>query len=176
MFILVSGGSASGKSEFAEKMCMDFNDETMYYIAAMEPFGKAAEEKIKRHRKLREGKGFETIEKFTDLKSIVFGKKGTVLLECMSNLLANEIFSPVGSGKNAYEEIIKGMDFVLQNCKNLVVVTNDVFSDGVLYPKETMEYIKILGDINYILAKKADDVIDVVSSVPVYYKKGKKKC
>ena len=81
--------------------------------------------------------------------------------------------TPARSGKNAYEEIIKGVDFVLQNSKNLVVVTNDVFSDGVLYPKETMEYIKILGDINYILAKKADDVIDVVSSVPVYYKKGK---
>ena len=39
----------------------------------------------------------------------------------------------------AYEEIIKGVDFVLQNSKNLVLVTNDVFSDGVLYPKETME-------------------------------------
>ena len=34
----------------------------------MMPFGKETEEKIARHRRLRAGKGFETIECYTDLK------------------------------------------------------------------------------------------------------------
>ena len=176
MMTVVTGGSGSGKSAFAEDKIVSFGPGKRIYIATMHPYDEESHKRVARHRKMRAGKGFETVECYIGLKNLDLPENAVVLLECMSNLLANEIFSPAGSGKNAYEEIIKGVDFVLQNCKNLVVVTNDVFSDGVLYHEETMEYIKVLGEINYTLAKKADEVIDVVSSVPVYYKKGKKKC
>ena len=72
MFHLITGGSGSGKSEYAEQKLMEYashskRNKKRYYIATMIPFGKETEEKIARHRKLRAGKGFETIECYTDL-------------------------------------------------------------------------------------------------------------
>ena len=79
----------------------------------MIPFGKETEEKIARHRKLRAGKGFETIECYTDLKKaaeiLQTKETGSVLLECMSNLVANEMYDPSGAGENAEESILAGI-------------------------------------------------------------------
>ena len=73
MFHLITGGSGSGKSEYAEQKLMEYashskGNKKRYYIATMMPFGKETEEKIARPRRLRAGKGFETIECYTDLK------------------------------------------------------------------------------------------------------------
>ena len=98
MFHLITGGSGSGKSEYAEQKLMEYashskRNKKRYYIATMIPFGKETEEKIARHRKLRAGKGFETIECYTDLKKaaeiLQTKETGSVLLECMSNLVGN---------------------------------------------------------------------------------------
>ena len=95
MFHLITGGSGSGKSEYAEQKLMEYashskRNKKRYYIATMIPFGKETEEKIARHRKLRAGKGFETIECYTDLKKaaeiLQTKEAGSVLLECMSIL------------------------------------------------------------------------------------------
>ena len=101
MFHLITGGSGSGKSEYAEQKLMEYashskRNKKRYYIATMMPFGKETEEKIARHRRLRAGKGFETIECYTDLKKaaeiLQTKETGSVLLECMSNLVANEMW------------------------------------------------------------------------------------
>ena len=55
MKILVTGGSASGKSAVAEELCVKLGKQTAY-IATMQPFGKDAAYRIDRHRKLRAGK------------------------------------------------------------------------------------------------------------------------
>ena len=48
----------------------------LYYIATMVPYGKETEQKILRHRQMRNGKGFETLECFTDLKKMVQTEPG----------------------------------------------------------------------------------------------------
>ena len=48
--------------------------------------------RILRHRQMRAGKGFETVERYTDLKGLKLDPDSVVLLECMSNLTANEMF------------------------------------------------------------------------------------
>lgn len=59
----------------------------------MRPFGAEGMWRVERHRKLRAGKGFETIECYVNLKEQTLPEKGVVLLECMSNLTANEMLS-----------------------------------------------------------------------------------
>ena len=68
MTTLVTGGSKCGKSHFAEKI-LDCRNEKKIYIATMQPFGKDAFEAIERHRVMREGKNFITIEKYTDISN-----------------------------------------------------------------------------------------------------------
>lgn len=172
MFLVVTGGSGSGKSEYAEKWLVNRGAENRkrYYIATMMPFGEEEKEKVKRHQSQRKDRNFLTIEQYTELSAIEISQGADVLLDCMSNLVANEMYSEKGSHELVEESVEKGIDFLLKKVENLVVVTNEVFSDGITYDTETEKYMRHLGRINQMLAQKADMVIEVVYSIPVYLK------
>ena len=92
MMILITGGSASGKSAFAEDKLLSFGDKKRYYLATMAVWDEECRERIRRHRIKRSGKGFSTIEKPVDLKDVSLPGGSAALLECVSNLTANELF------------------------------------------------------------------------------------
>ena len=94
----------------------------------------------------------------------------TVLLECMSNLTANEMYQEKGSGDHCVEEILAGIRHVKEQCRNLIIVTNEIFSDGMDYDEETRRYQKYLGEINVRMASMADLVAEVVYSIPLIHK------
>lgn len=181
MFVLVLGGAASGKSEYGEGLCMELSGgESMLYVATMEPFGEEAHARIERHHKLRESKGFETIEQYRNLGEMKCDDYDTILLECMSTLLANEMFADEVDGDEScdgYEEtdmcevrIFNGIDLLRSKSCNLVLISNLIFSDGITYDKATMKYIEVLGRLNQKLAQLADVVVEVVCGIPVYKK------
>lgn len=170
--ILVTGGSASGKSAVAEELCVKLGKQTAY-IATMQPFGQDAAYRIDRHRKLREGKGFLTVEQYTDISKVadkLDSQADTLLVECLSNLCANEIFSPEGAGQETENRIAQGIAALGERYENVIVVTNEIFSDGIAYPSETMDYIQTLGRLNTRLAQWADGVVEVFCGIPLYRK------
>ena len=69
MMILVTGGSGSGKSAFAEDCVVSFGKTDRIYIATMYPFDEESRKRVQRHRKMRQGKGFETVECYTGDKA-----------------------------------------------------------------------------------------------------------
>ena len=143
----------------------------MLYVAAMDPQGEEAQRRIARHRALRAGKGFTTLEhaKRFDRMQIAGGYH-TALFECMSNALANEIFAPDGAGDNWKASILTGVKRLEQACTHVVIVTNDVFADGVTYDASTMRYLYALGALNQLLAQRADVVVESVCGIPVMIK------
>lgn len=168
MMILVTGGSKCGKSSFAEKI-LDGINEKKYYIATMQPFGEDARIAIERHRKMRENKYFVTIEKYRDIDRTELPEGAVVLLECLGNLCANEMF--VG------EEIFDPVDKIIRGIKHLdsvtekfVIVTNEVGCDGIEYTKETMKYIAAMAEINRKIAEIADTVVECIYGIPVVLK------
>lgn len=174
MLILVTGGSGSGKSEFAENLVLQLHKKPYLYIATMYPFDEECHQRIARHRRMRAEKEFRTLECYTGLKKADASGCGTVLLECMSNLTANEMYQEGGAGDRCAEEILKGIRSVYGQCEHLVIVTNEIFSDGIEYDEETAKYQRYLGTINRQIAKLADLVVEVVYSIPVV-RKGKLK-
>ena len=175
MMTLVIGGAASGKSEYAEGLVLASACEKRIYIATMEPFDDECLRRIEKHRRMRAEKRFETLECYTDLASVTVPPDSVVLLECMSNLCANEMYSPHGRGDRAAEVILRGVEHLKEQCGDLVVVSNEVFSGGSRYEGDTLRYLKLLGRVNRRLAAMADNVCEVVCGVPVYYK-GKEPC
>lgn len=171
MIITVTGGSGSGKSAIGEKIAVKLCPQTKYYIATMEPFGTEAKKRIAKHRDMRADKNFITLECPVDLQSADIPPKATVLLECMSNLAANEIFSPNGCGKQAAKNnIIAAVKSLATQCENLIIITNEIFSDDLQYDQTTLDYIKILGEINQYLGKISDVYLEAVYSIPFFYK------
>lgn len=193
MITLVTGGSGSGKSAYAESL-LSSCEGIRYYIATMQIYDAEGEKKVERHRKLRAGKGFLTIESPINVGKIRFAcdgeaeqaqyrqeaerkvqcssEKKSALLECMSNLTANEMFTKDGmkSEEEVVEKIVSEIQTLSQKLDNLVIVTNNVFEDGVIYDAGTMEYLRALGRINAALARLADRVAEVVVGIPVELK------
>ena len=171
MLELVTGGSGSGKSAYAESRICEYNRQApkpLFYIATMFPYGEETEKKIERHRILRKGKGFETLEWYTGLKQHLEEgslKGADVLLECMSNLVANEMYMESGAGCHADQAILEGIQELNQQCANLVIVTNEVFSESVPDSPEMKEYKRILGRINREIATMADQVTEVIYGI-----------
>lgn len=121
---------------------------------------------------MRFGKGFKTIECYYDIKKFSLNfhnfEKSVVLFECMSNLAANEIFS--AKNLNVIQDIINALNCISEKSDALIVVTNEVFSDCMNYDTETLNYIKILAEINSIMANMADSVFEVVCGIPLLIK------
>ena len=170
MLIEVIGGSGSGKSEFAEEKCMELCAGEKIYIATMEPYDEESKKRVERHRKMRAGKEFVTMEVYTGLEQAVIRKGATVLLECMSNLAANEMYSPSGRKEHTGDWILKGIRNLCRQAEHVVVVTNQVFSDGIEYDRGTMEYLQVLGKINRQIAQMADQVYEVIHGIPLTLK------
>lgn len=168
MFTLVIGGSASGKSAFAESLVMRLPGQRIY-LATMRPWDGECLDRIARHRRLRRDKGFETLERYTDLAGAEAPRGANLLLECVSNLAANELYDPDGGG---VEALLRGVDALLERCENLTAVTNEVFSGGASYEGDTLEYLRALAQVNRALAERADAVAEVACGLPHVLKGG----
>ena len=215
MITLIMGGSGSGKSAYAEDYALaQAGESSKYYIATMQIYDAEGQRKVERHRRLRAGKGFVTIEQPTDIAeaglqivtvqqsecrqkmnmvevsgaadeveekrsaSIAGDEReetqnaSTALLECMSNLVANEMFSSeqMPDVDTVVEEIVQGIASLTSQLSHLVIVSNNVFEDGIEYDETTLRYIEALGRINTRLAEMADHVVEVVVGIPVIIK------
>lgn len=162
--ILVIGTPNSGKSQYSEELSLTiFGKEKKAYIATMIPFGKEGLERVDRHQKLRAGKGFVTYEKPTGIMELtaIFDKEQikNALLECVSNLVGNEIYLEENvqkSDEELVEIIVDEIKILDQYLEHFIVVTNH-FEDSAQYDAETKRYIKITSSVNdrlKVLAQK----------------------
>ena len=189
MLHIVYGGSASGKSSYAESFAMSLQGEgRLLYIATMYPYKWNTTEidpetmqRIERHRAMRADKGFDTVECYRHVEHIVAKRQDVLLLECMSNLLANEMYlEPDGNAGSDMAEtmspvsnkIVQALIDLSTRVQELVIVTNAVFSDGgsLTYDESTREYVKNLAEINCALAREAANVTEIVCGIPVKIK------
>ncbi len=192
MICLVLGTPDSGKSAKAESIVMDISgQDKRYYIATMVPFGEEGKKRVEKHRKMREGKGFETIECPARVHELISKlpnlKDSTCLLECMSNLIGNEMHEPkksdsrkiaevetnkVNEGnnkKNAVEEdrglcdkIIDSVMMLAGNVRNLVIVSNRFSLEAEGYDEDTRRYVALVDMVNKELKKRVDEVYELI--------------
>ncbi len=181
LVVLVIGESGSGKSEYAEDYLAFLGkggEAKKYYLATMKPYGREAAERIARHRTMREGKEFQTVERYTDVGDCSMEEGSSVLVESISNLLANEMFPEEGesgqekpSRDRLCRKICSDIKKLIDQTENCVIVTDDVFADGAVYDSGTEEYMRALGEINRNLADISDQCVEVVYSCPVFLKR-----
>ena len=174
MIVLVTGGASSGKSAFAERVACALPAPRVY-LATMQGAGAEAAARIERHRALRAGKGFDTVECERELESsdalARIPHDATVLLEDLGNLAANELFAPQPRTADA---VLAGIDALVARCAHLVIVTNEIGSDGVGYDEGTRSYLEYLGALACACAARADIVVEVTASLPQIVKRDQK--
>lgn len=165
MIVLVTGGSGCGKSTWAERLIAGLPQEGRIYVATMRVCDGESVQRVARHRAQRAHLGFSTIECEKNLAAADIPQDSVVLLEDLVNLAANEMFSGGNVGR-----IVPALHDLARRCCHLVMVTNDVFSDGGCYDESTQAYLRELAGINRSTAALADCVVEVVYSIPVALK------
>ncbi len=178
--ILVTGGSRSGKSTFAEKLLE--NKEDVLYIATAIGTDKEMEKRIENH-KSRRNKKWATHEGFKDLDEIL--KKYTnkyVMLECVGTMITNLMFEESHDFDNISLNEIDKMENVIKNevkkliktakerQKELIIVTNEVGWSLVPEYKLGRIFSDVLGHINQFIGSLSDEAYMVACGFPIKLK------
>ena len=174
MLTFIFGGSASGKSEYAEQYAASLAhscNAPLFYLATMCASDTESKQRIERHRRMRANKPFQTIEMSKEIDSIAVESDSVVLLECLSNLLANEMFSNNTSVYSVFS-LLQQIRHLQAHCQNLIVVSNEIFSDGICYDLSTTQYLSDLGYLHRELCRTASEIYEVVCGIPISHRKG----
>ena len=181
MRIFISGGCKSGKSFYAQHLAtaqrMTNKRESLYYIATMKPVDTEDDERILRHRREREGWGFITIEQPFDIERILdkCDHNGSFLLDSLTALLANEMFPPndIPDGRingHTADKITTALLQITNNIRDIVFISDYIYSDALLYDTMTEQYRKSLTEIDRAATANCDIVLEAVFTNVIVHK------
>jgi adenosylcobinamide kinase / adenosylcobinamide-phosphate guanylyltransferase len=180
--IFISGGVRSGKSSFAEKLALEIASKKggqLNYLATGVASDQEMKERILKHQCDRETGNYlwRTIEQSHTIGEIagVFNDDDIILLDCVTTLLNNELFSANQSWDEPFleqtmESIISGIVEIRDRAKVLLVVSNEVFHELMAENDLVLSYGRILGKIHQQLVKKADQAFLVEAGMAINMK------
>lgn len=190
MIVLVVGGAKSGKSMFAQNLSKSLNESLknpisgqldgeierevgkLYYVATMNPYDLEDLKRIENHLREREGYGFNTIEETLNMSKVssLIKEEGTVLIDSITSLVTNYMFRGKEFYKDVSDDILSGILEIINNSKNVVIVSDYLFSDSIQYDCYTENFRKEIGVVNRKLAKIADTVVECSYGNIIYHK------
>ena len=178
---LIIGGARSGKSNFAHELAMKM-PQPVLFVATAEAGDEEMRLRIERHKKARPDT-WRTLEATTLVGDRIcqeIGALPTVIVDCITLLVSNilnkhldidgEPAKPGLIEEEVMAEIGLLVDCISQVNAGFIVVTNEVGQGLVSTSSTARLYRDVLGKVNQILAKEADDVYMMVSGLPIKIK------
>ncbi|HET6459420.1 MAG TPA: bifunctional adenosylcobinamide kinase/adenosylcobinamide-phosphate guanylyltransferase [Syntrophales bacterium] len=173
--ILITGGSRSGKSMYAQRIAESLSG-TRTYIATCPVIDKEMEYRVRKHKEARQSTSWQTIEEATDLAEALRRSKGSevILIDCLTLWINNLMFAE-HKKENLDEELIGARcKDVLGVCRDLpgtvIFVTNEVGMGIVPENPSARLFRDLAGRCNQSIADHADTAIFMVSGLPLYIK------
>jgi adenosylcobinamide kinase/adenosylcobinamide-phosphate guanylyltransferase len=176
VLVFISGGVRSGKSTFGELLSNRLAAGRKVYLATAKPYDDEMEQRIKKHQRSRENRHFTTIEKSMNIGEIAFEREDTVLLDCLGTLTSNEMFYDYSIEyddklvNKITDKIYNDIQKVNQSVGNLIIISNEIFSDGKTYDRATEKYIEVMGKLHIRLAKASQTAIECAYGLYIYHK------
>jgi adenosylcobinamide kinase/adenosylcobinamide-phosphate guanylyltransferase len=178
MLIFISGGVRSGKSSISEQIAIRYlhPEGRLLYIACGSRTDTEMDERIFHHRERRANSGYTwlTIEQSVDIADIYIEPNDTVLIDCVTTLLAGEYFRKDKRAFEAGARIADGILDIHKRAKTVVVVSNEL-SFETPATDLTADYMKMLGRIHQKVVKESNLAALVEHGIPVV-KKGVMTC
>lgn len=175
--ILVTGGARSGKSSYALELAESLADHKLF-IATCPDLDTEMADRVDRHKKEREGRGWATIESQVDLASVFTVQArayDVVLVDCITLWVNNILYineqKSVAVSDSSIAELCGAW---LQQADRLeavvIVVTNEVGLGVVPDNALARKYRDLVGTCNQLIAKRADEVVLVSCGIPLRLK------
>ncbi len=168
MIYLITGGERSGKSSYAQHLALQLSNSPIY-VATARKWDSDFQNRIDRHQQERDER-WTNIEKEKFLSEIDFSGK-TALIDCVTLWLTN-FFVDNNYDVNLSLEEAKKEFLLIANQENatLIIVTNEIGMGVHAATEIGRKFTELQGWMNQFLASKADEVILMVSGIPVKIK------
>jgi adenosylcobinamide kinase/adenosylcobinamide-phosphate guanylyltransferase len=174
--ILITGGSRSGKSTYAQRIAESISG-IRVYIATCPYIDEEMEKRIRKHREARQASVWQTIEEKTDLTGALRRSKESqvILVDCLTLWVNNLMYEAEQRGERLSEEVINTLSKeVVGVCSDLpgtvIFVTNEVGLGIIPDNPASRLFRDIAGRCNQIMASHADSVIFMISGLPMIIK------
>lgn len=171
--ILITGGQRSGKSSYAESLALKLSDSPVY-IATAHIWDEEFRQRVLKHQE-RRGRQWENIEEEKWLSHHNIYNKVAVI-DCIT-LWCTNFFYNQGAKEweqptvdSALEEIKKEFDRFTEQESTFIFVTNEIGSGGVSTDVTQRRFTDLQGWMNQYVAAHADEVILMVSGIPIKIK------
>jgi adenosylcobinamide kinase / adenosylcobinamide-phosphate guanylyltransferase len=168
---LITGGARSGKSDYALSLAKKYQKKA--FIATAQPFDDEMKARIVRH-KINRDASFFLIEEPVELAKafqLLPPETEMAIIDCITVWIGNCLYLQENDKKTE----LKLKDFV-DRLKNppcdLIIVTNEVGMGIVPDNALSRSYRDIIGRVNRQIADVAQQVILMVSGIPVVVKGG----
>lgn len=163
---LITGGQRSGKSRYAEQLALQLSDHPVYVATAHvwdEEFG----ERVRRHQQ-RRGPQWTNIEEERELsRHDLTGR--VAVIDCIT-LWCTNYFTEGTTVDNALAALKAEFDRFTAQDATLIFVTNEIGSGGVSTNQLQRRFTDLQGWMNQYVAQHADEVILMISGIPVKIK------
>ncbi|KAF2513738.1 bifunctional adenosylcobinamide kinase/adenosylcobinamide-phosphate guanylyltransferase [Flavobacterium zhairuonense] len=168
MIYLITGGERSGKSNYAQNLALQLSNSPLY-VATARKWDSDFQNRIDRHQQERDER-WTNIEKEKYLSEIDFSEK-VALIDCVTLWLTNFFVDTKNDVAASLEEAKKEfLSIANQENATLIIVTNEI---GMGVHADThigRKFTELQGWINQFLASNADEVVLMVSGIPVKIK------
>ena len=171
--ILITGGQRSGKSQQAEQLALSLSPNPVY-LATAHIWDDEFRQRVMIHQQ-RRGPQWTNIEEEKQLsRHDVSGR--VVVIDCITLWCTNFFFSrekaewEQPSVDNALECLKKEFDKFTSQDATFIFVTNEIGSGGVSENAIQRRFTDLEGWMNQYVASKADEVILMVSGIPLKIK------
>ena len=165
--ILITGGSRSGKSSYAEQLALSLSDAPVY-LATARIWDDEFRERVRRHKE-RRGPQWTNLEeeKYLSLHDLA-GR--VVVIDCMT-LWATNFFFDLDSDVDAALAALKAeFDRFTNQDATFLFVTNEIGMGGTSDNAIQRKFTDLQGWMNQYAAARADEVVLMVSGIPVKIK------
>ena len=177
--ILLLGGARSGKSTFAQQMARELGEEQVLFVATAEAGDEEMQQRIEQHRHERP-ESWRTLEAQRDVGRAILeqaGRARVILVDCVTMLVSNLLMDVDNPFAEKVEARVMGEAQALAACAerlpaHFIVISNEV-GLGLVPPHPLgRAYRDLLGKVNQVLARAADEVYLLVAGIPVPIKGG----
>ena len=175
--ILITGGQRSGKSRYAEEMALGLSEHPVY-VATAHVWDEEFRERVRRHQ-ARRGPQWTNIEE-EKLLGIHDLTGRVAVVDCVTLWLTNYFFEQADCLQSEEEGGVC-IDRILETAKaefdrftshdaTFIFVTNEIGCGGVSNHVVQRRFTDLQGWMNQYIARKADEVVLMVSGIAVRVK------
>jgi adenosylcobinamide kinase / adenosylcobinamide-phosphate guanylyltransferase len=174
--ILVTGGSRSGKSNYAQKLAEAIPGPRAY-VATCPVIDPEMAMRVERHRESRRGSEWETIEETVDLAGAIRQSAAyrVLLVDCLTLWVNNLLYEAEGRGDVFTEEAMaiscREVIDACGACPGAVIFVTNELGMGIVPDNETARRFRdCAGRCNQMVAIAAMQVTLIVSGIPLQLK------